>query len=472
MMSFTNILYAFILPCALSLLCTMVSFGCLYMSSLRYVRKKVDFVHFLLGDFLMVLLFILPQFIVGYFWSWGDSSQIAPVLDTLLIFPSPFLVFFIYYIYRKLFKVPAVYIFQVLELVILGQYICMLVFRLFSDIWGEVLTPAYSWPDLFDADLAAMLTTLVCALTVMLVLQYFIVRRGGHVEIPYGYPEPNIRRELLSVFLVATLCYLVLVGFGLLVFQPRLNDVNFNTALLYGVLLGVLFLFAAATKQRRTIDIKTWQQQAAETYVESVLAATNNVRGLRHDYSNIIQVYNGYIENENFDGLRQYNNTVIRNMRQAQNDIALLSVLRPRTAVYTLLNAKLQLAQDLDIGYSVLDIARLADVKMDDFDFCRILGCTLDNAIEAATISGEKRIRIQVEQPNRLSIILSITNSADDDVDISRLFEPGFTTKEGHEGQGMPSVKRIMGACKNCSIAVNYQYHARLFTISFGLPLI
>ncbi len=464
MVSLTDFFFTKAIPFTVSILCTMASFGMLYKASFLYIRKDVPFSRLLLGDFLTALAFHLPQFIAAYFIY---PNMLDPVTDSILLFPSPLYVFFYYYIFRKIFRISSSYIFQVLETIILGQYIIMLVFKLFSNIWSSFFHMEYSIPVLFDTDLAAMISTVLAVFVFMLLILYLSRRKNVYVDIPYGYPEPNVRRELLRTFLMAAMSYMMLVIFSLIMFEPRREGIDLDSTLLYCIIIVLTLLFSLEDIRRRSLDIKKWQTQAAEHYVESALNAANEFRSFRHDYANIIQVYNGYITAENFGGLKKYNETVVNKLHKAHGDITLLSALRSRTAVYTLMSAKIHLAQSMGIHCTVGDIRHLVDVGMNDFDFCRVLGCLLDNAIEAASDTEDKFINIQVKRTEAGAIQLSISNSTGHDVDTERIFEAGFTTKENHDGQGMYAVHKIIESNEGCTIDIAYKENH--FTVNLSL---
>lgn len=76
----------------------------------------------------------------------------------------------------------------------------------------------------------------------------------------------------------------------------------------------------------------------------------------------------------------------------------------------------------------------LDTLKMRIYDFARILGILLDNAIEASKECEEKIINIAFREDsrnNRQLIIIENTYT-NKDIDTEKIFEKGITEKENH----------------------------------------
>ena len=88
------------------------------------------------------------------------------------------------------------------------------------------------------------------------------------------------------------------------------------------------------------------------------------------------------------------------------------------------------------------------------YEFARILGILLDNAIDAATECDSKVLNIvfRNEAKNNRNIILIENTYKDKDVDIDQIFNKGVTGKENHTGLGLWEVKRYVNKSKNLDL--------------------
>ena len=88
------------------------------------------------------------------------------------------------------------------------------------------------------------------------------------------------------------------------------------------------------------------------------------------------------------------------------------------------------------------------------YDFTRILGILLDNAIEATSECDEKVLNIDFrnEAKNNRNIILIENTYKDKDVDIDNIFNKGISGKENHSGLGLWEIRQILKKNNNINL--------------------
>ncbi len=88
------------------------------------------------------------------------------------------------------------------------------------------------------------------------------------------------------------------------------------------------------------------------------------------------------------------------------------------------------------------------------YEFARILGILLDNAIDAASICNEKILNIEFrnDAKNKRNIILIENTYNNKDVDIDQIFNKGITGKENHTGLGLWEVRQILKKNNNVNL--------------------
>ena len=99
----------------------------------------------------------------------------------------------------------------------------------------------------------------------------------------------------------------------------------------------------------------------------------------------------------------------------------------------------------------LLDLSKL-DMKI--YEFTRILGILLDNAIDASKECDEKVINIifRDDEKHHRQLIIVENTYKDKDVDTEKIFNKGFSGKENHTGLGLWEVKKILNKSKNLSL--------------------
>ena len=86
----------------------------------------------------------------------------------------------------------------------------------------------------------------------------------------------------------------------------------------------------------------------------------------------------------------------------------------------------------------------LKDVDTKDFkDLARIIGVYLDNAIEASSISKDKKLGIEMYLINE-KIEIIITNTFNNEINLDKIGKESFSTKGKNRGHGLLLVKKIL----------------------------
>ena len=174
-------------------------------------------------------------------------------------------------------------------------------------------------------------------------------------------------------------------------------------------------------------------------YLESF---NKTLRTQRHDYLNHIQVIYSLMELEEFDEARNY-------MEPVYKDIVRISkaLKTSKPAVNALLQAKLQMAEKNEIEMELEIKSDLKHLNMEPWEFCRVIGNIIDNAIFALMLKPDNRYMLVefVEDVKNIKINISNNGYTIPKEIIDNIFKEGFTTKGNKgEGMGLAIVKEIV----------------------------
>lgn len=203
-----------------------------------------------------------------------------------------------------------------------------------------------------------------------------------------------------------------------------------------------------------TLEITQRNLEQSELHNKSLELLYNNVSAFKHDFSNILTALGGFIYSKNMDGLEKYYNKIIEECHINNN----LSTLNPsiinNPAVYNILASKYYKADEYGINIDLQFFINLNELKLDIYDFCRILGILLDNAIEASSQCENKQINIDFRDIRTQHCqAITIENTYNNkDIDLSRLSEKGYTSKTDNieqHGIGLWQVSKILKKHKN-----------------------
>lgn len=96
----------------------------------------------------------------------------------------------------------------------------------------------------------------------------------------------------------------------------------------------------------------------------------------------------------------------------------------------------------------------LNTLRMKIYEFARILGILLDNAIEASKDCEEKIINIvfRDDLKNNRQLIIIENTYQNKDVDLEKIFEKGVSGKENHTGLGLWEIRKIVKKNSNTNL--------------------
>ncbi len=197
------------------------------------------------------------------------------------------------------------------------------------------------------------------------------------------------------------------------------------------------------------LEITKRELEQSELHNKSLELLYNNVSAFKHDFSNIITALGGFIFSKNLSGLEEYYNKIADECHINNN----LSTLNPKIinnpAVYNIFATKYYKADELGITINLQIFINLNTLKLDIYDFCRILGILLDNAIEAASQCDDKIINIEIHdiKPRKCQVLTIENTYINKDIDISKLSEKGYTSKsedKDSHGIGLWQVSKML----------------------------
>ncbi len=177
---------------------------------------------------------------------------------------------------------------------------------------------------------------------------------------------------------------------------------------------------------------------------KTILNIHDDLRAFKHDFHNIIQALGGYITNRDLDGLQKYYNDILVECKILNNHFKLNSDLINNPAIYNILANKYYIAHSNNIEINLEVFLDLNELNITIYEFTRILGILLDNAIEASKECQKRSINILFKK-DKYKQMLVIENTYDNkEISIDKIFEKNYTTKPNNTGLGLWEVRKIL----------------------------
>ncbi len=244
-------------------------------------------------------------------------------------------------------------------------------------------------------------------------------------------------KTILSVIILNVAQVAILIG--IMVFQ-YLRDasvfITFNSetiSYITIVLISFLNTFINIKDIHRLGQINSKNDTLVQT-LSQLEDLNKTLRAQRHDFMNHLQVVYGLIELEEFNDTKDY-------IEKVYNDIQKVSrVMRTSNPAFNaLLQAKVLAGEKRKIETRLNINSRFDKIKIPTWEFCRVIGNIIDNAIYTLENSSgsNKYIEINLHEDikNYHFVIKDNGPGIPQDI-IDKIFEAGFTTK-GNNGEGM-----------------------------------
>lgn len=202
------------------------------------------------------------------------------------------------------------------------------------------------------------------------------------------------------------------------------------------------------------LQITTQNLENAETYNKTLSILYDNVKAFKHDFDNMVFTIGGFVNTNDLTGLKAYYSSLEKECQNINNIALLNPTLINNPGIYNLLTAKYKKAKDANVDIQLEFFFDLKKLHMPIYDFSRMLGIFLDNAIEAALVSNERIIKIIFrDSPNSNVQIIQIENSyINKNINTKNIFEKGVTEKDQHLGMGLWEVKQILKRNNNINL--------------------
>ena len=203
-----------------------------------------------------------------------------------------------------------------------------------------------------------------------------------------------------------------------------------------------------------TLVTTTQKLESAEEYNKTLHILHDSVRGFKHDFDNIVTTIGGYVKTDDMEGLKRYYSQLEDDCQKVNNLYLLDPDIINNPGIYNLLTTKYQEADEKGIKVNLTFLLDLNNINMKIYEFARILGILLDNAIEAASECDEKILNIIFRRDSKNSVdIIKIENTyKDKNVNIENIFNKGISGKENHTGLGLWEVKQILKKNNNLNL--------------------
>jgi len=207
---------------------------------------------------------------------------------------------------------------------------------------------------------------------------------------------------------------------------------------------AILILSIFNSQKRYNLLVSQQELEFQKSYNTILQSLVDSLRTFKHDYNNTLATLYGYVQLNDIDSLKK----MFKEILEESREISSLDKLNPNLIkdpnIFGLVTAKYQECIKKNVTMNFEIFAELENINIKTYDLTRILGIFLDNAIEAASGSEEKRLNLIISE-EKGKIIIKITNTyTDKAISVEKMYEKGISSKGENRGLGLYKVKEIV----------------------------
>lgn len=269
--------------------------------------------------------------------------------------------------------------------------------------------------------------------------------------IPLSFSEEDVKeRSFSGIYIIMAINILIKV----------INDLNLNYGIRLIIFVSINFfvlifyiindeLNIARIKDKLELKEKEKRIEELILYIGTIEELVEKYKEFRHDYKNIL--LGAGIENLSESNLLEKLN------KEIMGDNRYYAFLNLKDIKYiplkSILSYYIMLSIKKNVEVSLVTIGQIKESHISEMEFSRVMGIILENALEEATQSNNKKIEIYVDViDERLNITVGNTFRSKI-LNLDEIYKKGYSTKGENRGLGLYILKSIVD--KNHNMTLN-----------------
>ncbi|AKA69279.1 sensor histidine kinase-like protein [Clostridium scatologenes] len=419
----------------------------IYILNILTCLISIYFVYFLglfkfqIKKFLIISISVLSLMMLFLIFQ-DNLNYISCILDTRFILSIGLIAAFSIAYYKEKVKYLEKSLFSVFILFIVNSFAVNLVKIIFISVFNydKLIYDVYFMP------ISTLVSYIYTIVMIFLIKKYSKLNNYNIKDI---FKNSFLYYSIISLFSFAliidrfTAYTISIIAFNKIIFNALLILNEVTIVIFFGITLAFIYL----SKRHEEILFRQLELEKLTEYTNNIEVLNEDIRAFKHDFVNILSCIRGYLDTDNFGGLKSFFLDKIlplnNNLNKHSLRLNLLSNIKT-PEIKGLISSKVLKAKSegIDIFIDISD--PIEDIKMDTIDLCRILGILLDNAIEAAVLCTNPILKLGIIKKQRSISFIVINSFEGETPKIHEIYVRGFSTKGTGRGIGLANLKSIL----------------------------
>lgn len=332
------------------------------------------------------------------------------------------IIFLVFIVYKKKFIVTTIEFFAILAFIMILQLIGIF-------IWNKYIGK-------YQGEFTSGIIMLLIILIFSVVVSYFIPKLKKNIVY-------DINMKIIFYFIINLLSYILILkviwDYDMDLLLNNIVKLIFIIIIMFSCNILLYFYIIKGEQEKK-------ESKVQNKYSKILSNITEEIRARQHDFKNHLNVMTGLVESTKESELKCKLKGYIGSLNKSMivmEDIIYIDNPILRAIIYS----KISEAKNKNIKflYDVTNSFNTVNVK--DYELSEIISNLIDNAFEAMdSKKGDKSVYIKIYLEGESNIIEIINSGITlKSEDIKRIFERGFSTKDGNNrGYGLYNTKKIV----------------------------
>lgn len=252
----------------------------------------------------------------------------------------------------------------------------------------------------------------------------------------------GIVKKNIKIFIMVILqCFMIFFLFQYInttIWLSSIEKVLILLSILSFILVGIFLAVDIFRQFKKTEEdkLKSRYNEVLEEYFEKMRADS-------HEYKNHLNVIYGVLQVGDYDQIKELVKGYIQNISNEDYLIELSKI--NNQLIRALIYSKISYATSIGINFKYYIKSSLKDISISDSELVIIMSNILNNAIEASSESDNKYIELTLSKKNnKYNIVVKNSVNNDDVINVSEMFNYGYSNKGDERGVGLYNVKAIV----------------------------
>ena len=245
----------------------------------------------------------------------------------------------------------------------------------------------------------------------------------------------------------------ILLVLGSQIWWIKKDNVIDGKAIFFTIYFAILLILLIWEwqKTRNESEKRKIQLELNQVYFDAYEELIQSIREKQHDFKNHLNAIEGMIYS-----IDNYKELITEQKKYLQNitgdvELTRLLTLVENPLIAGFLNCKISKAKKLGIETKYNCILPKCEMKLPEFQIVEMMGILLDNAIEEMDNENviDKILIIKLKTDDSvMKFSVSNTYSSNLNIDVSKIFEQGYSSKGADRGIGLAKLKRMVNENK------------------------